>query len=306
MTPEEKAKNLLSAPLGCAVIMDMVANENLELELFAEPLASFWLAASAVHFCDPRDPECTERRQMAIDLAQHHAALANDLVTSPAFAWWWADLDASSQIWVSPQMPNGQNNPPEPAVPEPFAPEQWRTPRPSNDLWPDTYAQKTSTLVGATTSDVMAYALYAGDHISAFPLAAWSVQFPPDVRVFEIHSPADWHALCQAFPRHAPDGRLVPAWERVAQRWDGVHLSLGGMLSCDGVPVYNGEEWSMMEFWHSEITRWLRRIEVSGTRLPAFERTPHRLDARFRRFPYPYVAPITDPAKRPRRAPHRH
>ena len=291
MTPETKAKNLLSGPLGCAVIMDMVTNHHLGPDVATEPLASFWLAASAVQFCDPRDPDCTTRRKMALDAAQHHADVADALATSTDCAWWWADLDPCNQIWVSPQMPNGKNNPPDPAVPNPFAPERWRTPRRSNDLWPDTYAQATSTLMGGTTSEVMAYALYAGDHICTFPLAAWSVQFPPDVRVFEIHSPADWHSLCQAFPRHAPDGRLAPAWDNVAQHWDGVHLSLGGMLSCDGVPVYDGEEWSMMEFWHSEITRWLRRIEVSATKLPAFERTPHYLDARFRRFPYPYTRP---------------
>ncbi len=288
MTPEAKAQNLLSAPLGCAVIMDMVTNHHLGPDVATEALASFWLAASAVQFCDPRDPDCATRRKMALDAAQLHADVADALAASPDCAWWWADLDPSNQIWVSPQMPKGKDNPPDPVVPKPFAPEQWRTPRPSNHLWPDTYAQKTSTLVGGTTSDVMAYALYAGDHVSAFPLAAWSVQFPSDVRVFEIHAPADWHRLCRSFPRHASDGRLVPAWDNVAQYWDGVHLSLGGMLSCAGVPVYDGEEWSMMEFWHSEITRWLCRIEVPATRLPAFERTPHDLGARFRRFPYPY------------------
>jgi hypothetical protein len=67
-------------------------------------------------------------------------------------------------------------------------------------------------------------------------------------RTLEIRRPEDWTSLCRRFPlevtasrRHVwfsttgRDGRwLIPDWERVADEWDAVHLTVHGYLSGAG------------------------------------------------------------------------
>ena len=289
MTNEEKARALLGSPAGCSVILDMSENLHLGIKRLAEPSVSFWLASSAMDWCDVHAGEdWLERFDMTLDSAKDFADLALEIVSSPAFAWWYEPLDLDNQIWTSPQMIRG-NLPSDPDLVEPFQPEVWRKPGPpypDGEPVPNTSLQETSTLRGGTTSEVTAFAIYAADHICAFPLAAWHVRFNQDVRVYEINHPADWHALCLEFPHRAPDGQLVPDWQAVSKRWDGVHVTLGGALSCEQARYELDGRWSMMQFWHTEITRWLNRLALTGERLPDFQREPHELDAQLRRFPY--------------------
>ncbi len=42
----------------------------------------------------------------------------------------------------------------------------------------------------------------------------------------------------------------------------------------------------MMQFWHTEGTRWLNRLAISGERISDYQREPHRLEKQLRRFPY--------------------
>ena len=268
MTSEAKAQALLDSPAGCALILDVSANLHLPLERLAEPEVSFWLAAMAVDFADVhRDAGWQE---IALREAKAFADLALRIVSHPAFAWWYEPVDLESQIWSSPQMPHGADcDPPEL---KPFTPEHWRKPDPhcagSDDPVPYTGSQSTSTFRGSSTSEWTAFATSAGDHVCAFPLAAWQVRFEQDVRVREINHPADWHALCLEFPHRAPDGRLIPNWREVAGKWDGIHLTLGGMLSCEQARYEEGGEWSMMQFWHTERTHWLNRLQITGERMP--------------------------------------
>jgi hypothetical protein len=54
------------------------------------------------------------------------------------------------------------------------------------------------------------------------------------------------------------DNRVItPAWERVAEDWDGVHMSVAGLLSttCRVLPVGGRSVTSVMR-WHTETTAW--------------------------------------------------
>ena len=289
MTNEEKAQALLSSPPGCSLILDVSANLHLPLEYFADPKVSFWLASSAVDWCDIR--RGTSSQKMALDAAKDYEDLALRIASHPAFTWWYEPVDLENQVWSSPQMPRGDRNP-DPSLLNAFAPERWRHPDPPNggddQPTPSTYSQITSTLRGVSTSEVTAYAIYAADHISTFPLAVWKVWFNPSVRVREINHPADWHALCLDFPHRARDGRLIPNWREVSDQWDGVHLTLGGMLSCEQTRYDEGGEWSMMQFWHTEQTRWMNRMAITGERMPDVQRDHHQQD--LRRFSYGYAS----------------
>ncbi|MXY46035.1 MAG: hypothetical protein F4Y44_03420 [Chloroflexi bacterium] len=62
----------------------------------------------------------------------------------------------------------------------------------------------------------------------------------------------------------------------MAEEWDGVHLSLGGLLTTE----QNRHEsisgwkdgWAMLDFWHAEQTYWLRALKTETERQPDFEK----------------------------------
>ena len=279
MTIEIKAQALLASPVGCALLLDISHNSHLPLEYFADPMVSFWLLSCAVDWSDIRSE--LNARELALEHAQDHADLARRIVENPAFAWWYDPVDVEIQVWTSPQMPGERLVYPERM--ETFDPESWRYPYSGGSV-PDTSGQGTSTFRGGTTSEVMAYAIYSADHVAGFPLAAWRLEFQQEVRVWEINHPSDWHRLCSQYPGRARDGRLVPDWKSVAVDWDGVHLSLGGVLSCEQARYEQDGEWSMMRWWHTEQTKWLRKLNITGQQMVDFQREPHEVN--LPRYPY--------------------
>ena len=299
MTHETRARALLNSPVGCALILDVFQNRHLPLEHFAEPKVSFWLAASAMDFMDPyADANGGMNQRNALRDAQAHEDLALSIVSHRAFAWWWEPVDLANQVWSSPRMPGGNLNADHNPSRDPlklFDADSWRKPSgpwDERDLDPlPTSGQQTSTLRGGTTSEVTAFAITSADHISAFPLAVWRLEFGQGVRVREINHPTDWHELCLEFPRIAPDGRLAPDWVRVAESWDGVHLTLGGMLSCEQARYERDGEWSMLQYWHAEQTHWLRKLPITAARLPDARRSDHW--QQLQRYPYDGYDPRT-------------
>jgi hypothetical protein len=123
-------------------------------------------------------------------------------------------------------------------------------------------------------------------------------------RVWEIHRPDDWVDLVRAHPR-SPDRRhggwelpgpnqhledvdalravpgqraavvgevvshLVPDWAGVAADFDGVHLSWAGLLTSEGfVSRLAAAEVTMLRYWFSERTLWLRDVFGDPEPLP--------------------------------------
>ena len=267
MEYERRGEALLRGPLGCALLLDVATNLGYPFDFFADPAVSFWLAGTAADWCDPWG------NAYQLDWALQDGAGCSDLALAigqdPAFAWWWDPLDLETQVWVSGRMLRGNasadhNQSDEPLVP--FLSEDWRG---------DKRYQVTSELRDGKTALGTACALNAADYNVCFPLSAWRVRFLREVRVWEVHAPEDWHALCVAYPRTREDGRLAPDWEAAAREWDGVHISLGGVLSSERVRNEDGHGWSMMEEWNVERTRWIADVPVEGERIPDFQRSAH-------------------------------
>ena len=108
-----------------------------------------------------------------------------------------------------------------------------------------------------------------------FPLAWWAMRFPQDARVFEINGPSDWHELCVRYQaRGTEDDRLVPNWGAVSEEWDGVHLTLGGLLTTEQGRYESPAGWTMLESWQAEQTYWLGSLEIDSERLPDFNPDP--------------------------------
>ena len=272
----------MKSPVGCHFLLTLVES-GLSPEVFADPKVSLSLAAVSAESVNIYWHEKHIHRRITKELsylAREKAAQARAVIEHPGTAWWFEDIDLNAQAWVSIH----RTSPPLKFIYGTSSNTmEWERPRNPSSEW-ERYGQKpfsnqvTSTLYGPhLTSQLVAYtdADRVGDYMCEFPLAWWSVRFLEEVRVFEIHGPADWYELCVRYPaKHTEDSRLVPNWGAVAEEWDGVHLSFGGFLTAE----QNRHEaiggwkagWSMLDFWHAEQTYWLRPMKTETERQPDF------------------------------------
>jgi hypothetical protein len=142
-------------------------------------------------------------------------------------------------------------------------------------------------------------ALISAWELEPDPVSRWSVPIERPVHLWEIHHPADWVRLVATYPaagshydgwelpginqhRHEVDGllgiagqhgvriagrQLVPDWAAVAADFDGVHLSWAGFITTEGyVTDLDGGDVTMLRYWFSERTLWLR--DVFGEPVP--------------------------------------
>lgn len=99
-------------------------------------------------------------------------------------------------------------------------------------------------------------------------------------RVYEIDGPGSWAELCERFPLDASasrrgdwlrttgrDGRwLIPDWPRVAEEYDGVHVTVLGYLSTAGRAVPVVDDWAtVLAGWDPDATYWLTDDVIQTT-----------------------------------------
>ena len=82
------------------------------------------------------------------------------------------------------------------------------------------------------------------------------------------------------------DRWLTPNWSAVAVDWDGVHLTLGGLLTAEKARVADVAGWSMLRFWDMEQTMWLRWAFADVERLPDRSAMPLPADLSFPFYDY--------------------
>jgi hypothetical protein len=114
--------------------------------------------------------------------------------------------------------------------------------------------------------------------------SVWRLPVPGVTKVWELDGPRSWTELCDHYPDDtaqtyrdqwrkwglAQDRVITPNWQQVAQEWDGVHLSMGGVLTTEGVPLDVGNGGSMLQGWTCEGTLWLRWTFDPPERLPVW------------------------------------
>jgi hypothetical protein len=91
------------------------------------------------------------------------------------------------------------------------------------------------------------------------PWEYWHVSCAPDVRICEIQCAQDWVDLICSYPRHLSDGRVMPHWTQVADRYTALHFTPRAVISLDGfrfnimgresVPVYLTVESTLWLSW---------------------------------------------------------
>ncbi len=265
--------HLLNSVVGCAFVAAL-DETGLMPEEVAEPETGLRVAAACVDRVFRFRSDYDLVAPGVLTLARKKAALARALIEHPGTAWWFDDVDLQAQTWLSVH-----------GTPDKFIygtpPDTMAWQQPGNPPRPwERYAQKpygnqiTSTLYGPyVTSKLVAYDNRVGDYDCTFPLAWWSVRFLEGVRVYEIHGPSDWHDLCVSYPaRGREDDRLVPNWGAASEEWDGVHLSLGGLLTAEQNRYESPAGWTMLDAWHAEQTYWLRALKTETKRRPDFDR----------------------------------
>jgi hypothetical protein len=111
-----------------------------------------------------------------------------------------------------------------------------------------------------------------------YPAARHVLTVKPDARIFTINDPGDWHLLCATYPSTDEGGLfgglLVPDYEKVAEHWDGVHISFGGLLASEQVQVNGLEGRTELLEANAEHTKWLRWVFEDVSRLPDLESPP--------------------------------
>ncbi|WP_084125011.1 hypothetical protein [Demequina sp. NBRC 110054] len=102
---------------------------------------------------------------------------------------------------------------------------------------------------------------------------------PSDANVYEIDGPDAWADLCRRFPidvtasrRHdwyrttgEPGPWVLPDWSRVAEYYDGAHLTVAGYLETAGraIPVGDGAS-SVLAGWDPDTTYWFAGVRAYG------------------------------------------
>ena len=282
-----RAGQLLNSLVGCAFLL-LLDESGFTPNDVADPVIALQVAASAADEMDRFGADYDVLSHAVPTLAKAKSDLARELFEHPGTAWWFDDVALDAQAWLSIQ-----GTPDEFIYGVPPNVSEWGRPQNPSGGW-ERYAQKpicnedigsqdTSTLYAPfLTSELVAVEDRVGDFRCSFPLAWWAIRIIEKVRVFEIHGPTDWHKLCVRYPARDRDDRLVPNWGGVSEEWDGVHLSLGGLLTTEQNRYESSAGWSMLDFWHAEQTYWLRSVEAEVERQPDFDRGmgppfPHRL-----------------------------
>jgi hypothetical protein len=226
-----------------------------------------------------------QARQMASvyrgDYDEHVALLGSKAASYEASAQdiaarmerWWSPLDRSAQVWAH----RSSGPPAESNLVTDLSQFSVETPKPLHALW-------TCTFVTGTVSP---WLQHAERDKAARP---WLLTVSADARVFEVHSPEDWWELAHAYPAKAPGfsyalvpyqsrpgvytadrssrtARVDPDWHALACEWDGVHVSMAGVMTGEDVRFERNGVVTQLRAWEVESTVWLRWVFTSAKSL---------------------------------------
>lgn len=181
--------------------------------------------------------------------AQLLAEVAEAVDAAPGSRWWSAPWWSRPQIWLS-----GGQEPPRPEPPQPTA-----RGKPPAVLW------TSSALDGLPCAfwPVVESGVLAGP----YSWRAWRLEFDEAPRVFEIDSLEDWRRLCDQYP----GTERGPAWERVGEGFDAVHLTTRGLLRTQGRTVETSRGPAVLLGWDAESVGWFRWCVTSAVSLGRLE-----------------------------------
>ena len=258
--PADRRDALLSTSLGQLLVQRLVGEVGLS---GMQSLSEEAVMRAAMRCGLDLSPWSTLREELMVNLAAAASSLneaAALLVSSRAAKDWWSNLDGTRQVWIGDGV-----RPTRAQLKLDLAPFRLSVPKPRRALW-------TCTEVEGAGSPWMEW-LRSGDDQRPGPYHPWRMIPAATARVAEIHSASDWHefVLTCAAPK-PPDERRVPDWHLAAERWDGVHLSMGGFLTGQGVVYSSAGTTTELDGWSLESTVWLRWVFTDVVELPVVGR----------------------------------
>lgn len=250
---------LCQSPTGCAFLL-VVEENDLAPQVVAGLDVAMNISAVAINAIDVWASDYPLRADVALENGPRFMPLAEEILRQPATRSWFAPVDRAAQ-WVI--LGDEKDVTPDGLVTPTSPPSDW-----------ERYAQKpagteySSTAVNDTCGILAAMNHHAGDFYPTLPIRRAHLRASPTARVFEIDGPQAWHHLATRYPALDDDGRTVPDWGLVADDWDGIHLSLGGLLTAQLVRVEGPGGFTELQSWDSEQTTWLRWCFDEVKRLP--------------------------------------
>ncbi|MCY3543078.1 MAG: hypothetical protein OXH22_03405 [Chloroflexi bacterium] len=304
---DEKVEELLASPAGCAFLV-VLQESGVSTADAVHPAISLQAAYRAINKLSIWRPNFQETVKFALLNGRKLSELARAILELPEVGWWFAPIDRKAQTWAASRddAPTlAKFNMPSAA---PLTYWERRTNKSDSGLYTCTsFEGNSSFLTAMDISDVNGPNDLTIEF--EFPVKQWRLRVSDAARVYEINGPADWHRLCAKYPagsaRDASDPSesdnegwtlyplatlprdseeqdfatdmaswLTPNWSAVAAEWDGVHLTLGGLLTAEKVRVASAAGWSMLRFWDMEQTMWLRWVFDDVERLPDRDAIP--------------------------------
>lgn len=268
---DDRVDQLVTSPAGCAFLL-IAEGDSLQPPDVADPVTAFLVAGAAVEAISPWNAYGNGwLKAEALRHGSRLRPLAHAILGQPDVAWWWERLRRDAQLWTT--QANHEPFPLSGYFPTPTAPPN-RNERYAQH--PD-HAVYTSTAYDDLSALLVAGLTNLGDWIVEPPIERKRVHVLPDAWVVEIHNADDWHDFVRRYPAHGfhgthwwdgmpPDtpwgqgGGIVLDWSAIARDWDGVHISLLGMLLIEQVRVVSDAGWP--EHWgqSGERTLWLREV----------------------------------------------
>jgi hypothetical protein len=254
---EERAAGLLKSPLGLT-LLEMLAIQPRPQDI--RDMSEAELYGSAVSTCifmSPHRGDYDSRRAELLAMAPRFVELAKRVVSLPATATWWDPMDVDHQVWVSKsgERPNGDRME---IKFEQYLPE---VTKPRQAIW------TSSPVTGGLAAGWIEW-LVSGEDQRPGPYSVWRMQVEQPVRVFEIHSPGDWHRLAVKYAGALSGNERNPDWTLVCRDWDAVHLSVGGLLTTQAVTMESDAGTTTLRGWDVESTVWLRWAFTGAEELP--------------------------------------
>ena len=196
--------------------------------------------------CWPGRDDPWEARAAAVDVDR----LAHAIPTCAAARWWSRGTAERPQVWLGRVA----------AAPTAGVRARHIEGKPRTEIW-------TSSAVEGMPSAWWPYVEGGGDEGPDAKQSIWRITPHPEARVFEIRTPADWAWLCEAFPGTVVDGRIGPGWDAASEVFDGIHLTVEGLIRVQGLEIETTRGPAMLDNWDAESTAWLRWSVVDLERL---------------------------------------
>lgn len=254
---DERAAGLLKSPLGLTLLKMLAIQPRPQDIRDMSEAELYGSAVSTCIFMSPHRSDYDSRRGELLAMAPRLSELANRVVSLPATATWWDPMDSDRQVWVS----KTGERPIADKMEIDFSQYLPEVTKPRKAIW------TSSPVRGGFPAGWIEW-LVSGEDQRPGPYSVWRLQVAESARVFEIHSPGDWHRLAVTYAGVSTGNETNPDWSLVSRDWDAVHLSVGGLLTAQAVTVESEAGRATLRGWDVESTVWLRWAFTGAEELP--------------------------------------